>query len=237
MVVAAVAAAGVASAAVGAISSSDAASAQTSAANNATNEQQAQFNSTQQNLAPYITSGTTATNALNNLTGAGTSNPLTSPLLAGAPLPPTMTEAQLKQTPGYEFNLSQGLESTQNSAAARGLGNSGAALKGAANYATGLADSTYQNQFNNYQTMFNDTLANQTNSFNRLMGLSSQGENAAAGLGNVGAQTASNIGSNIIGAGNAQGAADIAGGNAFSSAANSGASNYLLANYLNSGGV
>jgi hypothetical protein len=58
------------------------------------------------------------------------------------------TQAQLAATPGYQFTLNQGLESTQNSAAARGLGNSGAALKGAAAYATGLANSTYQNDFN-----------------------------------------------------------------------------------------
>lgn len=233
MVAAAVIGAGVASSVVGAVTSSGAADTQASAANQATNTQAGQFAQTQQNLQPYVNSGNQATNALNNLTGAGTSNPLSSPLLQGAALPPTMTEDQLKQTPGYQFNLSQGLESTQNSAAARGLGNSGAALKGAATYATGLADSTYQNQFNNYQTLFNDTLSNQTNSFNRLMSLSSQGENAAAGLGNVGAQTAANEASTIVGAGNAQAAGQIGVGNSISNGLNSGVGNYLTANYLN----
>jgi hypothetical protein len=59
-----------------------------------------------------------------------------------------ISESTLQNTPGYQFTLGQGLESTQSSAAARGLASSGAALKGAATYATGLADSTYQNQYN-----------------------------------------------------------------------------------------
>ena len=40
------------------------------------------------------------------------------------------TQAQLAATPGYQFTLNQGLESTQNSAAARGLGNSGRGSEG-----------------------------------------------------------------------------------------------------------
>ncbi|TPW36591.1 hypothetical protein [Oecophyllibacter saccharovorans] len=59
-----------------------------------------------------------------------------------------MTEAYLKQTPGYQFTLSQGLESANNGMAARGLANSGAAQKAAEQYATGLADQTYMNQAN-----------------------------------------------------------------------------------------
>lgn len=59
-----------------------------------------------------------------------------------------INQQTLENTPGYQFTLQQGLESTQNSAAARGLANSGAALKGAATYATGLANDTYQSQYN-----------------------------------------------------------------------------------------
>src|SRR5215831_15810880 len=72
------------------------------------------------------------------------------PQLAGAQ-PGTETLAQLEATPGYQFILDQGLKSTQNAVAARGLGVSGAAIKGAANYATGLAQNTYQNIFNQQQ--------------------------------------------------------------------------------------
>ena len=59
-----------------------------------------------------------------------------------------LSQSQLEATPGYQWNLAQGEQGVTNSAAARGLADSGAALKGAASYASGLADSTYQNQYN-----------------------------------------------------------------------------------------
>jgi hypothetical protein len=87
------------------------------------------------------------------------------PGLPGAPspipiasAPGQMTQAELAATPGYQFTLNQGLQAVQNSAAAKGLGVSGAALKGAADYATGLADSTYQTQFNIAQQRWQDQL-------------------------------------------------------------------------------
>lgn len=52
--------------------------------------------------------------------------------------------------PGYQFTLDQGLKAVQNSAAAKGLGISGAALKGAADYTTGLTNSAYSNYLDNY---------------------------------------------------------------------------------------
>lgn len=61
-----------------------------------------------------------------------------------------MTEADLQQTPGYQFALNQGLKAMQNGFAAKGLASSGAAMGGAGQFATGLADQTYGNQFNRY---------------------------------------------------------------------------------------
>ena len=108
-----------------------------------------------------------------------------------------MTQAALEQTPGYQFDLAQGLKATQSAAAARGLGVSGASLKGAATYATGLADKTYQDQFNMQQQRFNDLLSlntgqqgNLTNQFNRFNALAGMGESAAAGTGTIGASLA-----------------------------------------------
>jgi len=125
-----------------------------------------------------------------------------------------MDQATLEQTPGYQFNLTQGQKAVTNSAAARGLGTSGAALKGAATFATGLADSTYQNQFNNAVT-------NQTNAYNRLKGLVDTGENAAAQTGAAGTSAATGAANAQIGAGNAQAAAANATGASISNAANS----------------
>lgn len=182
--------------AVQAYSASKAADAQKSAANTAANLQQGIFDKTQANLAPYINAGNAATTELQNRLPT-----LTSPI--------TMDQSTLEKTPGYQFNLTQGLKATQNSAAARGLGVSGAALKGASTFATGLADSTYQNQFNNANI-------NNTNAYNRLKGLIDTGESAAAGQGSIGASTGNNIGSSVMAGGNAQAAADNKIGNAAS---------------------
>lgn len=127
---------------------------------------------------------------------------------------PGLMDSVLKQTPGYRFALDQGLESTQNSAAARGLGTSGAALKGAAQYAEGLAQNTYQQ-----------------NVLNPLQSLAGLGENAAAMTGQLGTTGAGNAGAGLVGAGNAGAAGTVGSGNALAGGLNSLSGvplNYLL---------
>jgi hypothetical protein len=162
---------------------------QSNATNKATDVQKQMFDTTQRNLAPYLATGA---DAANKLTAALPS--LTAPI--------TMDEATLEATPGYQFNLTQGLKSVQNSAAARGLGTSGAALKGAANYATGLADSTYQQQFANANT-------NKLNAYNFLTGAANLGSNAAGTSANAATTTGANIGGNTIAGGTALAAGTV----------------------------
>jgi hypothetical protein len=219
--------AGVLGAGASILGSNKAASAQTKAASNATDAQRQMFDITRQGLAPYNTAGQNATDILN-----GRINQFTNP--ADFHLP--TDQASLEATPGYQFNLSQGLKAAQNSAAARGLGTSGAAFKGAERFASGLADSTYQNQVSNAQQTFNNQITNQTNSYNRLLELAGLGENAAAGVGNAATATGTNIGNNIIGAGNAQGAAAISQGNGIANAAQS-IPNGLLTQQLLKNGI
>jgi hypothetical protein len=80
-------------------------------------------------------------------------------------------QATLEQTPGYQFTLNQGLKSLGNSFASRGLGASGAALKGASQYTTGLADNTYNQQLQNNMAQqgqqYGQGLSNQTTAFNQ----------------------------------------------------------------------
>lgn len=71
------------------------------------------------------------------------------------------TQATLENMPGYQFERDQGLAATQNSAAAKGLGVSGAALKAAAGYAQGLASTDLTNYYNQYE----GNLTNQANIF------------------------------------------------------------------------
>jgi hypothetical protein len=180
--------------------SSKAADAQEQAAQTAANTSLSMYNTTRGDLAPYRDIGNTAATDLTTKL-----SDLTSPI--------TMDESTVKATPGYQFNLTQGLKATQNSAAARGLGTSGAALKGAATFATGLADNTYQNQFSNANT-------NQTNAFQRLSSLVNTGENAAAQTGTAGTAAANTAAGAQIGAGNAAAAADNSIGSSVTSAAN-----------------
>jgi hypothetical protein len=129
--------------------------------------------------------------------GQGTGNELTAELQSGALGQPAPTDlSQIANMPGYQFTLNQGLLSTQNAAAARGLGVSGAALMGAANYSTGLAQSNYQNYFSDYW-------ANQQNRYNMLAGITGMGANAAVGAGTNLGQTAAALGNAQAGAANA----------------------------------
>lgn len=203
----------------GAGASAYGASQQASAAGNAAQVQQNMFNQTQHNLKPFIEGGQTEfSNLLNAI-----------PELS-KPFNPTMQD--LAATPGYQFVLGQGLRATQNGSAAQGLGRSGPALAGAANYAEGLAGTTYQQQFQNY-------LAQNQQRYNMLAGPASLGEQAAAGQGGISAQVGQNIGNSIIGQGNA-----IAGGAVgVANSLQGGANNYLqyalmqslLANQQNGG--
>jgi len=114
--------------------------------------------------------------------------------------PIEMTQENLEKTPGYQFTRAQGLKAVQNAAAARGLGVSGAALKGASTFATELANNTYKDQFALENT-------NRTNAYERLKGLVTVGQNAAAQTATAGTAAAGTAANAQIGAGNAQAAA------------------------------
>ncbi len=175
-------------------------SAQKSAANKATDTQLGIYNSNKNLLNPYVQGGAGAYSTLNNLLGVGGNSQ-------------TMQDT-LSNLPGYQFTLNQGLKSTQQGAAARGLGDSGAALKGAATYATGLA----QSKFGNYAGLLQ-------NSANTGMG-------AGAAIAGVGANTGQSVANSQIAAGNASAAGATGAGNAISNAAGSIPGNILLSNYL-----
>lgn len=196
----------VVSSGINAYSANAAANTQASAARNAAAIQEREQQQVRADLAPYNTAGQSATNELTSFVN-GTN--------------PTGEENALVNTPGYQFALRQGLQSTQNGAAARGLGTSGAALKGAAAYTTGLAQNTYQ-----------------ANLLNPLSTLMQTGEAAAAQTGTLGTAGAANQGAAVIGAGNASAAGIVGVGNAASSGVNSAANaplNYQLYNSLVNG--
>lgn len=129
-------------------------------------------------------------------------------------------EQFLAQTPGYQFQLQQGTQGVTNALAARGLGGlSGSLGKGLAKYITGLADSTYQQQLNNY------------------LGLVSGGASAANQTGGYGTTTGGNVAQTITGAGAATASGYVGGANAVSGAVNGGVNGYLTSKYLSNPGM
>jgi hypothetical protein len=229
----ATAVAGLAGAALSSNAASSAAGDQEAAANNATAASQAEAAQSRADLAPYNQAGQTGTNALLStlgLPGGSGINLLKNNGINSLTFQPT--QAQLAATPGYQFDLAQGLQGVANSNAAQGRGISGAALKGAANYATGLANNTLTTQ----QGIFQQNLGNV---LNPLQNVANLGENAAAQTGQLGTANTNSANTALIGGANAAAAGTVGSANAISSGLSSlGSSplNYALYSQLLGGG-
>lgn len=202
----------------GAGASKSAGNAQAEAAKYAANLQYQMYQQTVQRLQPWTDAGTAAVKSLGGFLGLPGYSSAPSGWGVGSatqPFQPTM--AQLAQTPGYQFTLQQGQQGVQNSLAAMGLGSSGAAVKGAANYAEGLASTTYQQQFNNYWNQIGQV-------YNMLTGASQSGGSAAANQGQAGLTTGANMGNAIMSGAAAQASGTIGAASALGGAVSNAAS-------------
>lgn len=232
---------GVASGAMSSSAAKSAANTQAGAQQYAADLQNQQFEETRSDLQPYRDLGTTYAPQI----GVALANPLLySTFNYGDFKAPTAADAQA--TPGYQFTLNQGLKAAQNSASARGLGSSGAAIKGAQTFASGLADATYGDTFNRalstYTTNRNNALSDfgtnygiATDNVNRLLGIVGNGQNAATQTGALGAQAANSIANSVTSGAAAQAAGTVGAANAVSggiSTAINGGTNALLLNSL-----
>lgn len=139
--------------------------------------------------------------ALSNLQGLlgsnGANGVLTTPFSA----------AQYQQSPGYQWQLSQGTQAVMNNAAAMGGINSGNTLQALTQYGQGLANQDYYQAANQYSNWQNQV-------YGMLSGLSNTGVNAAGGTAGLGADVANQVGNNLMSAGSALSAGQIAQGNA-----------------------
>jgi hypothetical protein len=104
----------------------------------------------------------------------------------------------LQNLPGYQFQMNQGVQALDRSAASKGLLNSGAQEKALTAYGQGLGSS----YLGNYVQGLNGIAQ---------MGQASAGQQAVAGM-----NTANQVGANQIGAGNAAAAGYVNQGNAIS---------------------
>ena len=193
-----------ASGALGASASKSAASKQADANTHAADLVNQMFQQTSARLKPFVDTGVSANQQIGSFLG-----------LPGAPASPTggfgpgagvqpfnPTMAQLEQTPGFQFTRDQGIQATTNSAAAMGLGKSGSLLKGIDAFSTGLASTTFQQQFNNYWAQLSQV-------YNMLSGTSTVGENAAAQTGQAGTNAAATGGGFLSAAGQNLGAGTL----------------------------
>jgi hypothetical protein len=202
------------------------------ATNQATNYQTGQLSNENTNATPFVSAGQNATTTLAGLLGPN------GQLSQGYGSFSAPTAAQAEATPGYQFQLQQGEQALQNSAAASGGLLSTGTAKALDQYSQGLASSNYQNTYNNalnaYNTNFNTWNTSNNNLYNRLFGLSQQGANATANLNAVQAGTTNNLTSNLLGGaqlqgndimgiGNAQAAGTVGSANALNSGITGGA--------------
>lgn len=212
-----IAAASLAGGVIGAIGSESAAGTQAGAAENAQQISENEFNTITGQEAPYMQSGNAAQGQLNYLLGNGTPGtssigqaPVASSSTAGGYgsllQPFNMSDFQ-QLSPAYNFQLQQGQQGVLNGDASNSGALSGSAYKDLTNYNQNLANTSFNNAFNQYQTQ-------QGNIYSRLAGVAQLGQNAAANTGQQGtalagqaAQSATNIGTasaaGTVGAANA----------------------------------
>lgn len=205
----------------------DAARQQSQSALLAAQVQQKAFEQTSANLQPYTTAG--QQNLPQYVDFWKQTQPYLQPAVdeAKAAIPGAMTEATIKQTPGYQFVYDQTMKAINNSQAAKGLGASGSALKQGSTWASGLADQTYTNQFNMQQQRFLDLVQNLQNrlavnsqTFNQLGAPVGLGAQVGSALGGLSQNVYSNIGNAGMASGQALAAGTAAQGNALGGAVN-----------------
>ena len=145
---------------------------------------------------------------------------------------------ELQATPGYQFQLQQGLQSVNNSAAAQGSLLSGKQIQAVNNYAQNTAATGYQSAWDRaqqaYNNAFNRDTTNKNNTFQRLQSVSNNGQSAATQAGNDSMQAGSALAGASTNYGNTMGNLALAQGQTtgqlysnLGSAVNSGIAGYV----------
>ena len=196
------------------------------------------YDTTVQNEQPYLSVGSTAANKLST----GLSDGSLTAAYPGGPF--SFSGVNLQNDPAYTFDLQQGQQAIQRSAAAGGGLVSGGALKDLTDYSQGYASNQYQQSYTNalnaYNQAYNQFETTQSNTYNRLAGTAGLGQNAAtqtatsgnaaaANNASVNASTANTLSNLATSNASAQGAAGVAFGNIGASTAHG------IANSLASG--
>ena len=186
-----IAAAGIASGALGAAGQSDAAAASAAVAREQLAWTKKVYENAQKNIDPYTHLGEVGAKGyeanLPYLTSRyGMEDYKKSPLYT----PMVSNLAELQATPGYQFQLQQGLQGVQQGAAAKGGLLSGAAGQAMNNYAQGQAAQGYQSAWERaqkaYGTAFTQDLNQKAQIGQMYLEPAKLGQNSVLGLGNIG---------------------------------------------------
>lgn len=205
----------------GSSASEKAAQEQAQAAINAQNISKQEFNTITQQESPFTGAGYGALSQLNYLLGNGAPGTAATPQTFGpggsitpgsagtaasstagnygSLLKPFGLSDFYNYSPAYQFQKQQGTQGVLNADAAGQGALSGSAMKDLIDYNQGLAGTSFNNAFNQYQTQ-------QGNIFSRLSGIAQLGQAAAANTGQQGtalagqqAQSAQNVGTALAG--------------------------------------
>jgi hypothetical protein len=182
-----------------------------SATNASIAQQGSEYQQTRSDQAPWRTTGASALDQIAKLYGLDSVD-ANGNVVKGSG---KADFSSFSTSPDFQFNLGQGQDAINRSAAARGGLLSGAAVKAGATYATGLAN---QN--------FGDYVS-------RLSGVAGAGQAATNATQAAGTNMANQNSGALMSAGNARASAYGEVGQTIGSTANGLASNYLLYKYLN----
>jgi hypothetical protein len=143
--------------AVSAYGAHEAAGTQAQAANNAAQIGKQEFNTITAQEQPFMQAGYGAQSALNyglgiGGQGAAGSRGGTGGMGYGSLLAPFTQDTFKQFSPAYQFQQQQGMQGVLNQASTTGSTESGAAQKDLINYNQGLANTAFNNAFNQYQT-------------------------------------------------------------------------------------
>lgn len=200
--------------------------------------QQGMFNTSQQNLQPFIQAGSGAipqlqaylnnpNSTLSQAAGLNNTSDPNSALskLLGLTTPGASQTSTLEQTPGFQFASQYGTMAADNSLAARGLAGPGGSLaKAVSDYNNGLASTQWSNIVGALQGSLSTGTSNLLNTYGAgaapLQNLVNTGANAAGGLASNATATGQGIANSETGIGNAQAGAATSIGNSFGGAVN-----------------
>ena len=160
---------------------------------------------------PYMQAGTQALGNLTSNLGNYTNN--------------FNTQTMQQTDPGYQFQMQQGQQALQRSAASQGLTGSGGTLKALTQYGQNYANTAYNNAFDQFMT-------NRQANFGNLSSLVQGGQNAIGTVAGVGQNYANQAGAAAMGAGNAQAANYMNTANSINSGISGGINTYQNSNLL-----